>query len=374
MLSSNLFEYLKWRGDLSFDASPVNTVDGLAFAELSYNHFQGIVSEDFRNQKSLAQVCEDFNKSPDVKERKNMGFGINPLCPELLLSAGKTNRFGQIKVCGYKEIFDEEKVIQFAAITFVIGKTAVVAFRGTDDSITGWEEDFYITFKDIVPSKTLAFEYLNEVASYFKHDIIVCGHSKGGHMAVYAASMVDPKIQKRIKKIYNMDGPGFIYPDFYKSESYLRIRPVIETRYVQSDIVGMLFHHDTNYKVIKAVDKGINQHDPLTWQICGTHLVDGGDFTDESKFFEKTINEWVDGESLEDREKFIKALFQIYHATGYKTNYDIMKNKLQSTKGIIKCFSAMDRTTKKEIRRILGAFKDIVQSELPIFNILSIEK
>lgn len=374
MLSSNLFEYLKWRGDLSFEQSPICTVDGLAFAEMSYNHLQGIVSGDFASQKTLKQVCEDFKSAPDYKERKNMGFGINPLCPEFLLTSGASNRFGEVKVCGYREIYDEEKVIQFAAMTFVIGKTAVVAFRGTDDSVTGWEEDFYITFQDIVPSKTLALEYLKEVAAFFKKDIVVCGHSKGGHMAVYAASKVEPRTQKRIKKIYNMDGPGFIYPEYFNSDGYLRIRPVIETRYVQSDIVGMLFHHDSNFKVIKAVDKGINQHDPLTWQICGNHFVDGGDFTDESKFLYKTLNEWVDSESLENREKFIKALFQIYHATGYKNNYDIMNNKLQSSKGILKCYSSMDRATKNEIKSILGAFKDIVHSELPIFNILSLEK
>ena len=41
----NVVNYIKWRGDLSFEDSPFNEVDNLALALLVYNDFGGIVPE-----------------------------------------------------------------------------------------------------------------------------------------------------------------------------------------------------------------------------------------------------------------------------------------------------------------------------------------
>ncbi len=45
------------------------------------------------------------------------------------------------------------------------------------------------------------------------------GHSKGGNLAVYAATTCDEEVKRRIGKIYIMDGPGFL-PDFMDTLDY----------------------------------------------------------------------------------------------------------------------------------------------------------
>ncbi|NLS85976.1 MAG: hypothetical protein GXZ14_10365, partial [Ruminococcaceae bacterium] len=39
---SNMLDYLMWRGDISFENSPVNEVDELVFAYISY-----VIMDDF---------------------------------------------------------------------------------------------------------------------------------------------------------------------------------------------------------------------------------------------------------------------------------------------------------------------------------------
>ena len=42
----NVFDYLEWRGDLSFEQAPLNEVDNLIFCLLSYVDLDGIVPAD----------------------------------------------------------------------------------------------------------------------------------------------------------------------------------------------------------------------------------------------------------------------------------------------------------------------------------------
>ena len=44
---ANILDYIDWRGDLSFDVSPFNEVDGLILSQLSYVIFDGILTGGF---------------------------------------------------------------------------------------------------------------------------------------------------------------------------------------------------------------------------------------------------------------------------------------------------------------------------------------
>ena len=41
----NVFDYLKWRGDVPLSVAPFNEVDNLILSELAYTDFSGIVPE-----------------------------------------------------------------------------------------------------------------------------------------------------------------------------------------------------------------------------------------------------------------------------------------------------------------------------------------
>ena len=66
---ADLFDYLNWRGDLSFEKVPFNKIDALLLAHVTYSIFDGIVPESFSERKTFAQVARDFSASPDYEER-----------------------------------------------------------------------------------------------------------------------------------------------------------------------------------------------------------------------------------------------------------------------------------------------------------------
>ena len=56
----------------------------------------------------------------------------------------------------------------------------LVVFRGTDDTLIGWKEDFHMTYMDHVPAQRRAASYLQNVMKEFpKGRFLVAGHSKG---------------------------------------------------------------------------------------------------------------------------------------------------------------------------------------------------
>lgn len=373
-MAGNIAEYVRWRGDISFEMSPFNNVDALVFAQLSYNKLEGLMSSEFDKSLSLSQLVKLLKSAPDYDERINLGFMIEPQTVELLFLCAQSRRFGNVKVTAFRSIYSEENCEQFAAVTFTFGKNSVIAFRGTDDYLVGWKEDMNISYMDPVPAQADALKYLTEAGQCFKkNNLYITGQSKGGNLSVYAGTYAPQKIKRRIKNIYNLDGPGF-NEKFFKTKDYKSVQKRIVSIYPENCIVGKFFKHDSNYTIIKSVERGIRQHDSMTWQCLGTDFVPGIEFTAESNFFEKSFNEWADNLTNDDKKHFSDALFDILFASGFKTNLEISQNVLKASKGMFKAYAKIEPETKNNIRRIINDLRIAIQEEIPIFNFLEIPK
>ena len=151
---ANIIDYIAWRGDLPFSVVPFNDIDSLILCQISYLDFSGIVNENFKNCVTLKDAAERFRNAKDFSKRRKVGAMINSLTADLLFAAAASRRFGNVKVCGYTTRFDPKKEEQFSAMTFLTGdKYAFVAFRGTDDTIIGWKEDFNMGVLKTVPKR-----------------------------------------------------------------------------------------------------------------------------------------------------------------------------------------------------------------------------
>ena len=168
---ADLFDYLKWRGDLSFSVSTFNTIDALILCQLSYINFDDIIPQNTKETKTLNQVASEFATHKDFKTKSDLGLVINPKTIELLYAAAKSKRFGNILLCNYKNTYNPLIEEQFCAMTIIFDDIVFVAFRGTDDTIIGWKEDFNLAFKDFVPAQQEAVEYLTNVIDDFRFKI-----------------------------------------------------------------------------------------------------------------------------------------------------------------------------------------------------------
>ena len=44
---ADIFDYLRWRGDVPFTADPFNEVDNLVLSEFAYIDFDGVLGDSF---------------------------------------------------------------------------------------------------------------------------------------------------------------------------------------------------------------------------------------------------------------------------------------------------------------------------------------
>ena len=344
----DFFEYLKWRGDLDFDVSPFNEVDALILCQIAYLNFSELVKEEGLTYEKLA---ESFKLAPDFSERKKVGLLINAKTSDLFFEVCKTKRFNSVIMKEYYSKYDEKKEEQFCAITNYIGdkdRTIFVVFRGTDDSIIGWKEDFNLAFMDRVPSQKDALLYLKKVINSEKvNKVIVAGHSKGGNLSIYACANLEGAESAKVEKIYNFDGPGFSKEDI-KSSKFRCIKERTFSYYPQSSIIGMLFEHFSNYKVINSSENLVMQHDPFSWNVTARNFEYKDKLDKISSYFYKRFNSWYLSLDKEKRKQFVDSLFDTLAASNAKSLSSLSEHFFSSAAAIIKAFADMDGDVRKE--------------------------
>ena len=224
---SNVSDYLKWRGDLDFSQAPFNDVDNLILAQIAYVDFTDIVPAPGSIETiTIAEAADTFFDTHDEKEIKKCKSFIGK-APYLLREAAATKRFGSLILTNYVDYVDGGKEEQFAAFHVRIdNRLTYIAFRGTDDTLVGWKEDFNMSFLSPVPSQKDAVRYIDSTVQRSEGKLILGGHSKGGNLAVYASVFARPSVKIRIIFVYYNDCPGFD-SDFVNHPDYLAFLPKI---------------------------------------------------------------------------------------------------------------------------------------------------
>ena len=311
---ANILEYLDWRGDLTLLERPFNEVDNLILAEICYLDFSGFVPAGFQTQQVtlLDAASAYFAAHPET----NMGVLVPDQIPVLVEHAAKTARFSDVRLLGYVNRIDEETQTQFSALTMLLPDgSAYVAFRGTDDTIVGWKEDFNMAFRYPVPAQHAACEYVCAVARLWRGPMVLLGHSKGGNLAVYAAMNASDEVKDRVERIYSLDGPGFpeaVVNSFEYSSVSDRIVKIVP----DSSVVGMVLETPERCMVVKSDVEGIMQHFACSWQMHGGEFDKVEDVANSSVTFNKALNKWLSNLSKEQRERAVDALFAVLEASG----------------------------------------------------------
>lgn len=342
---SNVFDYLKWRGDLKLWMAPFCDVDALILTELTYIDHDGIVPESFGKLTTIADAARIYGELYRGKKH-TLGAIVPAKIIDLYHHAAMTERYCALGMCGYCNIIDDGAALQFSAVTTKLSDgTIFVGFRGTDDSIAGWKENFQMSFRSPVPAQHLAAEYLERAADYFSTSPIrVGGHSKGGNLALWAAANCRSSTADRIINIYNMDGPGFL-KSYHQSLGYQAIKDRIRTIVPERSLVGMLLDHEEHYTTVKSSAQGLYQHDALTWGVDGIGFEVIDDISDDVKRVNKLLSDWIGRMDDEFREKFTDAFFGILYSTKSTTLTDLANDKT----ALLRAFSIADPETRRAL-------------------------
>ena len=185
----------------TFQTKSWNDVDCLVLCQLVYLKFEDIlpvteIESRFRRKKERVTLkCLD-NHPEKEKLFRDERYAVTNRA--LWNAVTASPRFSALEVDYVVASLDLSAETQFCAVTFFLPDgRAFVAFRGTDESIVGWKEDFNLAFSQTVPAQEKSVIYLNKVAGKIKGAILTGGHSKGGNLAIYAAMNCKPSVQKR---------------------------------------------------------------------------------------------------------------------------------------------------------------------------------
>ena len=319
---ANIFDYLRWRGDLTFTQDPPNAVDALIFSGLAYISYGGTAESDPVTPVTLRAAAEEFYSLEDHEHRVRVKNDL-----ELLRTAASTVRFGCAEISMYRNLFIPEQETQFAAMTFLLDDGSMfLAFRGTDNSLVGWKEDFNMTFQQTIPAQRLAAQYVRDVALEHIRPMRLGGHSKGGNLAVFAAARSSPLLQQRIMEVYNNDGPGFTQY-LMGDPGYVSMVPRIQTLIPQSSVIGMLLEHEEPYTVIRSKTMGLLQHDLYTWDVMGREFLPVQEITETSQFVDATIKAWFAEMSNQERNQLVDVMFTLLGTGGIENAVDIFQPK-----------------------------------------------
>lgn len=359
---ANVMDYIKKYGDISFCDMPFGEADNVALCGMYYMPFDKVVSDSFDDEPVDYKTASD--EIFELRGRKHTPVGLVLLknISEQMVLMSKYKRFQEMKVVAAVRVYEKAPAVQFEAATFLLpdGKI-VVLFKGTDDTLTGWKEDFDILTKKGIPSNRLSIEYLEKAAKNFDGNIIVCGHSKGGFIAQYAALYSSKEVRDRIEVVYNDDGPGFWDYSYLESDTYAEMLPKYRHFVPQSSFIGMMLAHDNDYEIIKSNQiLGPLQHDLNSWQFSGKKLVRAEELTDMGKMNDGVLRDLVGGLDDESEKVLDTVLDKVLSGVNQTGLLDVKKNFVPALKGGVEAWRSLDRDTQKKFLKIFSDTPEIV--------------
>lgn len=290
-----IFDYVEYYRHLDTADAPWNVMDCLLCSVLAY-----VPAVSFEGEKDIDEFI-----SYSEAYSENMENGLVTQVYELLMLIKGSVRYGNMRVSNFINLRSDET--QFGAVTFRVGKNVTVSYKGTDYALIGWIENMRGAYQYPTATHSLAISYLNNVSLYPDDVLYVCGHSKGGNLAMAAcmeaageklavmdhelgrleAETEDSSVKSyraatraadclfdRIKKIYNFDGPGFRKDEYYQVKFALMAEKL--TTIVPTDsVVGVLMNNNTDYVVVKSNSIALGEHNPTTWEVFGQCFVEG---------------------------------------------------------------------------------------------------
>ena len=341
---ANLTDYLVWRGEFPLEVSPWNEIDSLLCAVLSYLNFHGV--QDYRGW-----TLREAKRIDLLIDSTDSTFAARKKAFEMM---AESNRFGDCRMHHCISLTDEKLCLQFAAMCIDLPDgTMAVVFRGTDNTIVGWREDFNMAYQTRVPAQEAAGYYLACAAKLTDKPLRIIGHSKGGNLAVYASAVASRKVQKQIESIWSFDGPGMNL-ETARTEGFGRIRDRIRSYIPQSSIIGLLMEYYRPYTVVRSTAKGLEQHDPMTWQVYGGHFEEMAGIDRSASLTCETLHEWLANSTPEQRGSFVETLFTLADNTNATKMSDLMNEKFRSLLKMAGGRKSVNPETRRVFNRLIA--------------------
>lgn len=344
----NIIDYLKRAHGLSFQEHPFNEVDNLILSQISYLDFDGIIDKPIPLRDAFTKMMRR-----DPQHNRTNGLGSESLMTFALFELmAKSRRFGSAVLSHYACKTNEHLHEQFAALSVSLSnRFTYVAFRGTDDSLVGWREDFEMSYR-VVHAQASAVAYLNSVARDIDGPLLVGGHSKGGNLAVFAGAMCCDAARRQVQVVYCNDGPGFcadVIPDKRLDE----VESIVQRFVPYYCIVGALMGR-RKAKVVASSGKGIMQHSAFTWQVEGSCFKREDAVAPGSVGYSNVLDDVIRRYPKEKRQVVVDSLFNLFEQMGCSKVSDIASVRSNQAVSSLKALANLDIDVQEAVEGLFA--------------------
>ncbi|MBQ6395600.1 MAG: DUF2974 domain-containing protein [Atopobiaceae bacterium] len=354
---ANIVDYVREQKE-TFVERPLNRVDSLVLSWFAYMRIpEEIPGARTKEGVYLATLADD-NPLNLVGSMHDPESSI-----ELLKAAAISPRFSELRICMAVEHSSLQQEKQFAAMTFALPDGSnYIAYRGTDNTLLGWKEDFNMAFATSVPAQVTSQSYLMLVAAETEGPLYVGGHSKGGNLAVYATMKIEDSIRDRILRCFSHDGPGFTTQT--TSDPSWRNAPELVDKTVPAEsLIGLLFEDEgVEPMIVKSTNPGVMQHAPFSWVVEGKDFAIDKALSYESYRTNKRIEAWLGGMTVAERERFIEILYKVVLASGEVTFTGLTRSVRDGSLSLM--LSRITGLLDDDRRFFLGTLEELVATVL----------
>lgn len=300
---NNLAEYIRFRGDLLKTEREFTAVDYAVLADMSYLEMKSVYDE---TEKSDFRTL--FNALRERDEVRIKKVAVNDECINTMTAAAESDRFGLVKVCDHIDIYTEEEQTQFSVVTWEFDEdSACVMFRGTDDTVAGWKEDFIASYM-INRSQIMAVEYVEQALKKYKR-LTVGGHSKGGNLALYAAVVIPKENRRNLEHVWLFDSPG-LCEEMADPEILNDLDEIVTFINPAESIVGRIFEYPfTDHRIVESSSFSLLAHEMGTWKLDYLKFLEAENYSAASEFMAERIRRMTVNVPIEDRPEVVERMF-----------------------------------------------------------------
>ena len=355
-----------------------------------YDSVADAEKEDDAQTVSMSERISSWRRKHEEKKKERMKARdvISQSMAACIRALALSGRFGNAVIEDYRSEYDPGDHFQFAVTMLRLDSGIhIVTFRGSDDSTAGWKEDFLISFTKTMAQRR-ALAYLMDVIPdrgaagaadpskpkiYFgpgaepkprADSFIICGHSKGGNLALYACPQLTDNQLSHVRHIYICDAPG-LSPDEFPDIHPERIDAITTNILPEYSIFGRLFEPAlNNTEIVRSTADGVLQHAPESWIVTpGGGLSIAGKFDVRSGWINDTMEQWLESVSSEDRLAFVNQLFGTIEADGCSKMTDFIGESPLALENLVSAvLESDDRSRRFALKRPFTRLKSGMQS------------
>lgn len=345
---AHLIDYLEKVKELTFDQEPLNILDKVCINEIGYLTYEKwLTASDLKKSINLHDFAEGKELNPDYS------FMVTKERVELAEAIVRSRRFASLSLSNYRSVLDKEVEKQFAAMIFSLPELDYhqLVFRGTDDSVIGWKEDFQLTYSREIPAHRSAMTFLEDHLPNLSGHITVSGHSKGGNLALYSAVQSSTALREKIAELLLLDSPGLM-KSLLEKPSYQELKAKMIVIRPQDSVVGVMLYWDRPAQLVAAEGIGFAQHNALTWEVdlVANDFVYEDQPTELSQRLEETFQEWIETLPNQELKQVCDLVFDTILDSGIESLDDIGIQALPQIGQMLQEFGNLSDKQKKVLQ------------------------